>query len=69
MEIAVKVILRYFWQYLLLLLPYLMVLAGFGVFIVLNGGIVVGKYYFLIWLEILFRYEFPISNGAKIYNF
>ncbi|XP_063677689.1 putative Dol-P-Glc:Glc(2)Man(9)GlcNAc(2)-PP-Dol alpha-1,2-glucosyltransferase isoform X1 [Bolinopsis microptera] len=42
MEIAVKVILRYFWQYLLLLLPYLMVLAGFGVFIVLNGGIVVG---------------------------
>ena len=47
MEIAVKVILRYFWQYLLLLLPYLMVLAGFGVFIVLNGGIVVGKYYFL----------------------
>ena len=42
-EIAVRVILRYLWQYLLLLLPYLMVLAGFGVFIILNGGIVVGK--------------------------
>ena len=47
-EIAVRVILRYLWQYLLLLLPYLMVLAGFGVFIILNGGIVVGKRSFIL---------------------
>lgn len=44
MGIAVRVILRYFWQYVYLLLPYLTVLSGFAAFIVWNKGIVVGEF-------------------------